>query len=74
MSVTRQLMVALVAAVAGSIALGVFWLLAGSDPGYRDVAIGTLVYAAAYVLTVPRAERWLDTTEAGTGTGTGQTA
>ena len=43
------------AAIAGLITLSIFWLIVRPDPGYRDVAIGTLIYAATYVLTVPRA-------------------
>ncbi len=65
MSIPKQLLVAAIAAAAGLAALGVFWLITtafidGADPGYREVGVGTLVYATAYVLTVPRAERWVE--------------
>ena len=55
MNVKHQLQVAAMAAIVGLITLSIFWLIARPDPGYRDVAIGTLVYVATYVLTVPRA-------------------
>ena len=54
-----QILVALVAAAAGFIALAVFWLIASPEVTRESVAIATLVYAAAYVPTVPRAKRWL---------------
>lgn len=56
MNVKYQMLVAAMAAAAGLMTLGLFWLIAKPDPGYRDIAIGTLVYAATYMLTVPRAE------------------
>ena len=59
MTVKGQFLVATLAAAAGLVALAIFWLIARPDPGYRDVAIGTLVYAATYVLTVRRAQSWL---------------
>jgi high-affinity Fe2+/Pb2+ permease len=59
MSTKGQVLVALVAAAAGLIAIGIFWLIASPELDNRNVAIATLIYAAAYVLTVPRAERWL---------------
>ena len=48
---------AAVAVAAGLIALGAIWLVASPETNYRNVVIGTLIYAAAYVLAVPRAER-----------------
>ena len=64
MSIPKQLLVAAIAAVAGLTGLGAFWLMTtaiadGAQAGYREVAIGTLVYATVYVLIVPRAERWV---------------
>jgi len=65
-SIQRQILVACVAATAGLLALAVTWLaleaaIDGAELGFREVAIGTLAYATVYVLTVPRAERWLGT-------------
>jgi hypothetical protein len=59
MTVRGQLLVATTAAIGGLFALGVFCLLTRPDPGYRNIAIGTLIYATTYMLTVPRAEAWL---------------
>jgi hypothetical protein len=56
MNVRYQMLVATMAATAGLITLGLFRLIAKPDAGYRDIAIGTLIYAATYMVTVPRAE------------------
>lgn len=57
MTTKSQLYVALLATAAGLVGLGIYWLIARPDVSNATVAIGTLVYAAAYVLAVPRAER-----------------
>ena len=59
MSMRGQIAVALLAMGAGLAALGAFWLAARPDATNTTVAIGTLIYATAYVLAVPRAERFL---------------
>ncbi len=58
-SIKGQIFVAACAAAAGLTALGIFWLVASPEATYRNVAIATIIYAAAYVLAVPRVERWL---------------
>jgi len=61
MTTKSQIGVALVATASGLVALGIFWLAARPEPTNTSVAIGTLIYAAAYVLAVPRAETRLVT-------------
>jgi hypothetical protein len=56
MTTKRQIEVALIAMAGGLGALGLFWLIARPEATNTSVLIGTLIYAAAYVLVVPRAE------------------
>ena len=60
MSIKGQVFVAAWAAAAGLTALGIFWLVASPEATYRNVAIATVIYATAYVLAVPRVERWFE--------------
>lgn len=59
MSTRGQILVAVIATGVGLAALGIAWLITTPETTNQTVAIGTLVYAAGYVLAVPRAERWL---------------
>ena len=59
MSTRAQLLVASAAAAVGLATLGVYLIVARPEATYRNVGIGTLVYAAGYLLAVPRADRWL---------------
>jgi hypothetical protein len=55
-----QFIVALAAAAVGLAAFGAFWLIADARKAPGSLALGAVVYAAAYLLTVPRAERRLE--------------
>jgi hypothetical protein len=59
MTTKGQILVALSATAAGMIGLAVYWALAQPQMNNATVAIGTLVYATVYILTVPRFERRL---------------
>ena len=59
MTTKGQILVALAATAAGLTGLGLFWLIASPVATPRSVAIGTVIYAAAYILAVPRIERRL---------------
>lgn len=59
MTIRGQLYVMLAGAAGGLLAVVAYWLIGTPEAEYRDVAIGALVYATGYVLTVPRASRWI---------------
>jgi hypothetical protein len=59
MTTKGQILVALAATALGLVSVGAYWLIARPEANNATVAIGTLIYAAAYVLAVPRLERRL---------------
>ncbi len=59
MSIKGQFYVAVAGAAVGLLAVMAYWLIGTPEAEYRDVAIGALIYATAYILAVPRAYRWL---------------
>jgi peptidoglycan/LPS O-acetylase OafA/YrhL len=59
MPLSKRFLVAVLAAIAGTIALGAYSLITRPHAAYGDLVIVTLIFAAAYVVTVRRAQRWL---------------
>ncbi len=59
MSIRGQIAVTVLCMFVGLAALGLFVLIARPDATNANVAIGTLVYSTAYILMVPRAERFV---------------
>ena len=59
MTTKAQIVVALAATASGLVSLGLFWLIANPVASNRSIAIGTIIYATAYILAVPRVERHL---------------
>jgi hypothetical protein len=59
MPMTKRLLVALTAATAGLLAWGAFSFMATPRAAYGDIAVVTMIFAAAYVATVETAlRRW----------------
>jgi peptidoglycan/LPS O-acetylase OafA/YrhL len=59
MPTSKRFLVAVLAATAGTIALGAYSLINRPHAAYGDLAIVTLIFATAYVITVRRAQQWL---------------
>jgi peptidoglycan/LPS O-acetylase OafA/YrhL len=59
MPMSKRFLVAVLAATAGTIALGAYSLITRPHAAYGDLAIVTIIFAAAYVMTVRRAQQWL---------------